>query len=77
MEIVADVKKFGVTSLLCWIEALCLGGNSSEVLPLVQGVNKWLIAKVSCLLVESIHHADEVYRPLMIATLTSLNYSTK
>jgi hypothetical protein len=35
-EIVTDVEKFGVTSLLCWIEALCLGsGDSKEVLPLV------------------------------------------
>ena len=59
MDLVADLKKFGVTSLLCWIEALTssLTNDSTQALQLVQEVNRWIISKVSCPLVKNICRA--------------------
>jgi hypothetical protein len=47
VELVVDLKNFGVDSLLCWIEALGLSNDMDKALRSVQAVNQWVIAKVS------------------------------
>jgi len=46
-ELVADIEKFGLTSLLCWIEALGLRGARDKTMESVRRVNRCIIAKVS------------------------------